>query len=204
MGTNDLSERVFRHVGLLARGNPFAIDVLLSIGGGNARVSKLKSKFGDGSREKDLAFGSDCVHQRLRSKSVNGFEYYRLEVEEGLQAVHRNEWKPASSGKTTLQKIRDATKIYFQRPEVRTQLEKCAKSLVKKRVERARTWRWEYWATGTRYRCLKENCRRPELRFSDRQELLDRLRKHHNCPPPDSAHYHEVEALLERGRTNEE
>ena len=83
-GANSPSERVVRHVGLLARGNPLAIDVLLSIGGGNARVSKLKSRFGDGSMEKDLALGSDCVHQRLRSKSINGFEYYRLEVEEGL------------------------------------------------------------------------------------------------------------------------
>lgn len=201
---NNPSEEVVNEVSILARGNLLAIDVLLSIGGGNAKVSKVKSKFGDGSLEKNLRCYSNGVHHEVRSESMHRFEYYRLEVDEGFQDVHLNEWNPALSGETTIQKIRKATEIYLQKPGVRSQLEKCAESLVKKRLERAKTWRWEYWAIGIRYKCPKENCRRPELKFIDRQELLDYLRKHHNCPPPDPAHYHEVEVLLDRGRTNEE
>lgn len=201
---NNPSEEVFNEVVLLARGHLPAIGVLLSIGGGNAKVSNLKSKFGDGSLEKDLAHASDAVHQRLRSRSVDRFEYFRLEVKEGLQNVHLNEWNPAWSGETTLRKIRKATAKYLQKPEVRSQLEECAKSLVNKRVERAETMRWEYWATGTQYKCPKENCRHPEWRFPDRNLLLDHLRKHHNCPPPDAAHFCKVEMLLDRGRMNEE
>ena len=201
---NDPSEEVVREVSLLAKGNLLTIDVLLSTGGGNAKASMVRSKFSDGDLTKNQQRESNGVHHNVRRQCMHRFEYYRLEVDEGLQDVHVNEWNPASSGETTLQKIREATAIYLQKPEVRSQVEKCAESLVNKRAKRAKTWRWEYWATGTQYKCPKGNCRRPELRFSDRNLLLDHLRKRHNYPPPDVAHYQEVEALLDGGRTNEE
>ena len=201
---NNPSWEVVKEVRLLAGGSFDAIDVLLSVGGGNARVNKPKSKFGGGSLEKDLADISDVVHNKVRSESENLFKYYRLDVEDGLQDVRLNEWKPRSSGKTTLERIREATARYLQKKEVRSQCQECAEDLVTIRIQRARTMRWECFATGTRYKCPKDDCPYPALRFLKRNDLMDHLRMQHNYPPPDAAHYQEIETLLDKGRTNSE
>ena len=204
MNLNNPSYETLCEVIKLADDNPLAIDVLLSVGGGNAEVSKLKSENGGGSLEKDIADISDSIHRQVRRENQKCYKCYRLDVDEGLQDVRLNEWDPDSRDKTTLQKIREATTRYLQRPEVRDQFEACAANLVKRRVDRAEIMRWEYFATGIHYKCPKEGCCFPNSRFPDRNELLDHLRRHHNCPPPDYAHYREVETLLDRGRTNEE
>ncbi len=201
---NNPSWEVVKEVSLLTGGSFDAIDVLLSVGGGNARVDKPKSKFGGGSLEKDLADISDVVHNKVRSESENLFKYYRLDVEDGLQDVRLNEWKPKSSGKTTLQRIREATARYLQKKEVNSQCQECAWDLVRRRTQRARTMRWECFATGTRYKCPKDDCPYPALRFPKRNDLMDHLRMQHNYPPPDAAHYQEIETLLDKGRTNSE
>ncbi len=64
--------------------------------------------------------------------------------------------------------------------------------------------RWEYLATGTRYKCPEENCPYPELRCPDPNDLMDHLRMQHNYPAPDAAHYQEIETLLDKRRTNSE
>ena len=179
------------------------IDVLLSVGGGSARANKPESKFGGGSLEKDLADISDVVHHKVRSESEK-FKYYRLDVGEGLQDVRLNEWMPKSSGKTTLQRIREATASYLQKQEIRSQFQECTADLVKRRIQRVKTMRWERFATGTQYKCPKEDCPQQYLRFPDRNDLMDHLRSRHNYPPPDTAHYREIETLLDRGRTNSE
>ena len=204
MDLNNPSWEVVKEVRSLAGGSFDAIDVLLSVGGGNARVNKPKSKFGGGSFEKALADISEVVHHKVSSESKNVFKYYRLDVEEGLQDVRLNEWKPKSGGKTTLRKIREATTRYLQKQEVRSQCQQCAMDLVRKRKQRARTMRWECFATGTRYKCPKENCRYPTLRFPTRNDLMDHLRMRHDYPPPDAAHYQEIETLLDKGKTNTE
>ena len=201
---NNPSWEVVKEVRLLTGGSFDAIDVLLSVGGGNARVNKTKSKFGGGSLEKDLGDISDVVHNKVRSESENLFKYYRLDVEDGLQDVRLDEWKPKSSGKTTLQRIREATARYLQKKEVRSQCQECAVALVRLRMQRARTMRWECFATGTRYKCPKDDCPYPAMRFRKRNDLMDHLRMQHNYPPPDAAHYQEIETLLDKGRTNSE
>ena len=98
---NNPSWEAVKEVSLLAGGSSNVIDVLLSVGGGNARANKAESKFGGGSLERDLAHISDVIHHKVRSESENFFKYYRLDVGEGLQGVRLNEWMPKSSGKTT-------------------------------------------------------------------------------------------------------
>ena len=122
------------------------IDVLLSIGGGNARAIRPGSKFGGRSLEKALAEISYLSHEKVGSESKEFFNYYRLDVDEGLQDVRLNEWMPKSSGKTTLQRIREAAARYLQNQEVRSQLQECAVDLVKRRIQRAKTMRWERFA----------------------------------------------------------
>ena len=151
MALNNPSYEVLSEVINLAHGNPLAIDVLLSVGGGNAEVSKLKSEKGGGTLEKDIADISNPIHRQVRRENQKCYKYYRLDVDEGLQDVCLNDWNPDSTYKTTLQKIREATARYLQKPEVEDQLKACAANLVKRRVDRAETMRWEYFATGTQY-----------------------------------------------------
>ena len=201
---NNPSWEVVKEVCSLAGGYLDVVDVLLSVGGGNARANKSDSKFGGGSLEKALTEISYLVHEKVRSESKEFFNYYRLDVDEGLQNVRLNEWMPKSSGKTTLHMIREATARYLQSQEVRSQLEKCAADLVKIRIERAKTMHWERFATGTIYKCPKETCPNPASRYTDRNDLLDHLLRQHKYPPPDAAHYHEIEAALNKGRTRYE
>ena len=197
---NNPSWEVVKEVCSLAGGYLDVIDVLLSVGGGNARANESGSKHGGRNLEKALREISYLIHEKVRSESKIFFNYYRLDVDEGLQDVRLNEWMPKSSGKTTIQKIREATARYLQNQEVRSQLQECAADLVKKRIQRAKTMHWERFATGTIYKCPKENCPKPALRFSDRNDLLDHLRRQHKYPPPDAAHYREVWAAVDKGR----
>ena len=201
---NNPSWEAVKEVSLLAGGSLDVIDVLLSVGGGCARANKPESNFGGGSLEKDLANIPDIIHHKVRSESENFFKYYRLDVGEGLQDVRLNEWMPKSSGKKTLQSIREATARYLQKQEVISQFQECAADLNKRRIRRAQTMRWERFATGTQYKCPKEDCPKQCLRLPDRNDLIDHLRSRHDCPPPDTAHYREVETVLDRGRTNSE
>ena len=200
---NNPSLEVVHEVSLLSGGNHDAIDVLLSIGGGNAQGNMPKTKFGGGGLLQEMTEISDVIHRKVRSESENHlFTYYRLDVEEGLQDVRLNEWKPKSSGMRTLERIKRATNRYLRRADVRSQCRQCAGALVRRRTQRAQTMRWECFATGTRYKCPETGCATPNARFQNRNGLMDHLRMQHNYAPPDAEHYEEMQTLLDKGRTN--
>ena len=203
---NNPSWEVVREVSLLAKESHDTIDLLLSIGGGNAKGNNPRTRFGTGSLLQELTEISDIVHERVMFESkVQGFAYSRFDVKEGLQAVHMNEWRPKSSGETTLGRIESATKKYLKLEEVKSSLQWCAAYLVDKRMQRARTMRWERFATGAQYICpLVDDCPTPEAKFNTRNDLMDHLRLKHNQAPPDADHYQHIQRLLDQGRTNSE
>ncbi|MCJ1450761.1 hypothetical protein MMC28_001095 [Mycoblastus sanguinarius] len=202
---NNPSWEVVNEVSLLAGGSHDAIDVLLSVGAGNTKGNKSKTKFRGNSLQQDLTDISDVVHNKVRSESEQQlFSYYRLEVDEGLQDVRLNEWKPKPKGNITLQRIKHATDKYLSQEYVRSQCQQCAAALVRRRTTRAQTLRWEGFANGTWYRCPIPDCSTPKARFKNRNSLMDHLRMQHNKAPPDAEHYHEIQALLDKGRTNSE
>lgn len=202
---NNPSWEVVREV-LLAEESYDAIDLLLSIGGGNAKGNNPRPRFGAGSLLQELTDISDVVHDKVTSESkIQGFDYIRLDVKEGLQAVRMNEWRPKPGGEVTLEKIELATKSYLQQESVRALIQRCAAYLVDKRTQRAQTMRWERFATGTRYTCpLTDDCPTPKAKFSTRNDLMDHLRTKHNQAPPDADHYQHIQKLLDQGRTNSE
>jgi len=63
--------------------------------------------------------------------------------------------------------------------------------------------RWESFATGTRYLCPIPECN-PRSQYQNRNLLMDHLQIAHGIPPPDTAHYQEVQTLIDRGRPNVE
>lgn len=199
---NNPSWEAVREVSLLAKESHDAIDLLLSVGGGNSKSNNPKLRFGTGTLLQELADISEIVHHKVMLESeVQGFEYFRLDVKEGLRAVRMNEWKPKSGDDTTLDKIEVATNDYLKQDGVRSSIKRCAAHLVDKRTQRAQTMRWEHFATGTRYRCpLMDKCPTPKANFNSRNDLMDHLRTKHNQAPPDADHYQEIQKLLDQGR----
>ena len=201
---NNPSWEVFNEVNLLADKSQDAIDLLLSIGGGNAKANNPRVKFGNDSLLQDLTDISDVVHNKVEYESEQQlFDYYRFDVKEGLQEVHMNEWKPKPSGSITLKRIQEATSRYLENGKVSYRIRECAKRLVEKRAQRAQTMRWERFATGTRYKCPLDDCPISKThRFNTRNDLMDHLRMQHDQAPPDADHYQLIQNLLDQGRTN--
>ena len=206
LNLNNPSWEVLREVNLLAKESHDAIDLLLSIGGGNAKSNNSRLKFGAASLEQELTDISDLIEHKVRSESeVQGFAYFRFEVKEGLRTVRMNEWRPKPDGDITLEKIEVATKEYLKQNSVESSILKCAEYLVDKRVQRAQTMRWERFATGAQYRCpLADECPTPKAKFNTRNDLMDHLRTKHNQAPPDADHHEQIQKLLDQGRTNSE
>lgn len=201
---NNPSWEVLNEVNLLADKSQDAIDLLLSIGGGNAKANNPKVSFGNDTLLQDLTDISDVVHSKVQHESEElVFKYFRFDVKEGLQEVRMNEWKPKPSGSITLKRIQEATRSYLEHKKVSIQIRECARLLVKKRAQRAQTMRWERFATGTRYKCPLDDCPISKShRFNTRNDLMDHLRMQHDQAPPDADHYQLIQNLLDRGRTN--
>ncbi len=200
---NNPSWEVVREVSLLAKESHDAIDLVLSIGGGNAKGNNPRLRFGTGSLLQELTDISDVVHEKVTSESkLQRFDYFRFDVKEGLQAVRMDEWRRKPRGETTLEKVEMATKRYLKQDGVGASIKQCAAYLVDKRTQRAQTMRWERFATGSRYRCPLADCPTPKAMFNTRNDLMDHLRKKHNQAPPDADHYQHIQKLLDQGRTS--
>lgn len=200
---NNPSWEVYNEVKLLTRGTEHSINLLLSIGGGNSRRNHFKDVRNDKSLQRDPNFNSEHIDKKLKDENERqNFHYYRLNVDQGLQDVAVDEWKPKKTGETTLRRIVSAFKEYLQTDKAQGKINECAQELVRVRTLRAKTTRWETFATGVRYFCPIPNCGPERTWFGARNELLDHLQKEHGKPPPDIEHYQEIQGLLNAGKSN--
>ncbi|KAL8680671.1 MAG: hypothetical protein Q9186_003156 [Xanthomendoza sp. 1 TL-2023] len=198
---NNPSLEVYQEVSFLNKAHE-SIELLLSLGTGNAKGSTTKAKH---ALQRELNDISDLVHHRIEDVSqLWDFSYYRLDVQDGLQDVRLDEWKPVSSGDTTRERIERATCQYLEATDTRKKIRKCAATMVFARSLRAQTMRWESYATGTRYRCPMPACKDQRRRFQNRNELMDHLQMEHGKAPPDAENFQEIQTLLDQGRTNSE
>ena len=200
---NNPSWKLFDEVSKNTSHSNDRLDTLLSVGGGDVkqRGSKLSSR-GTVLLTDSLSY-PEYVHRKVQevSKGSPGFNYYRLDVEGGIPDVRLDEWKPRDDGELTLQKIRLRTEGYLMKETVVSQLDTLAKSLVERRISRSQMMRWEAFAAGIRYKCPIEGCSRRKIIYLHRNQLMDHLRSSHHKPPPDTAHYKEIQTLLDQGRT---
>ena len=174
------------------------LECLVSIGCGRNRskqpTSPLRSVF-------DRIRDSSAVERDLQHEAeIQGFRYYRLDVENEERKVMLDEWKPKSSGKSTMEKIRSAADKYLAQVQIAEHCRAIAQLLVQRRRRRARTLRWEVFASATWYVCPEENCPDKNARFDHRNALLDHLRAVHDAPPPDAGHYELIQNRLDEGR----
>lgn len=107
--------------------------------------------------------------------------YFRFNVP-GLGAeVALDEWHPSrdpGQPNQTLSHIREVTNDYLDEVDVQKQLLECAVELVSSRRERARTERWEAFATYTVYSCPHTSRCKP-VGLASREELRKHAFEHH-------------------------
>ena len=185
-----------------AHGGPDTVAVLVSIGAGNFE-SKGISRRGSNTSKSERTHVSDPIHESLEHDSKHQqFDYYRLNVDDHLRTGRLNDWISKGNGRKTLQQIVEASTKHLEAQPVREQIHQIAKRLVSIRLRRAETMRWERFATGIVYHCPINDCPLTKSRFEDRGDLMDHLRGMHDKPPPDIVNNQEIQALLDKGRTN--
>ena len=200
---NNPSWEMYNEVNLLTGKGQNSINLFLSVGGGSCKSNKSRDIFRDKRLQRDFNEISEHIDKNLSDESERqNFSYYRLDVDQGLQDVHLNEWKPKRTGEITLRRIMGAFSIYLQAEKNQIKIHDCAQELVRIRTLRAQTMRWEIFATGIRYSCPISNCTFQRVCFETRNELLDHLQIVHDKPPPDVEHYREIQRLLDAGRSN--
>lgn len=114
--------------------------------------------------------------------------YHRFNVP-GLGTIKLDAWESTvggenPNGRKTLQKLETETRTYLNDPEVKRMMEGCAKELVLTRRERAKTERWEQFATHTTYRCpRREEHECEDKLFSSREQLRSHAAERHEFVP---------------------
>ncbi|KAF5713070.1 hypothetical protein FMUND_8089 [Fusarium mundagurra] len=119
---------------------------------------------------------------------------YRLNVEDNLDGMPDDNWSPARTGRVTIGHITEATEDYLTVNAVKDKIDKIAKEAVRIRRARAKTERWEAFATDIYYIC--PFCL-DRVRFELRAHLREHLQyRHLNRRMSDS----EFQAALDQGR----
>ena len=128
-----------------------------------------------------LATESERTEERVRREcriTMPQVEYYRMNVETGMVRIPMDEWQPAVDGTATKAKITQLTNRYLRNKEVNSRLLQCARTLVNLRRARAKTERWERFATNYVYFCPHPTCNSPDNRASKTYLERKELREH--------------------------
>lgn len=203
---NNPSWEVFNEIRTVHKNSLDAVEFLLSIGSGEIRYPKKDLLWkmawpSDKSLLKALNSQSERVDKLMNLTCESGvFQYRRLSVQNGLEDIGLDEWKPEQKRLQTLARIKIATQAYLDQPQVASNLDECAEILVERRRQRARTTLWEGFALGIRYQCKESDCPDHNPPYNIRNDLMRHLRTAHHLPPPDLAHFDKIQRILDDGR----
>lgn len=126
-----------------------------------------------------LATESEQTQIRVKTEAHSrDIDYCRLNVDKGIGDMQLDEWEPSSNGMTTKARIIKYTNKYLDQEEVKDDLLRCARFLVKIRRARARTERWEKFATDFVYFCPEPSCNTTKTWFSKTYADRSELRQH--------------------------
>ena len=183
---NNPTQFAWEEVRQMSGNNEHAIALTVSIGTGkprdqlNIKGHQFISKLGAYLRwTTHITTDAEITHSTMVSiHHASPTKYHRLNVEDGLQDVKLGEWKMTRSEtgveRVTLNRIKEATRAYLDKPEVQEQLHDIAEILVHNRRARCITSRWINVATGQEYHCTIKGClQRATCHFS-----MDGLRQH--------------------------
>jgi hypothetical protein len=113
-----------------------------------------------------------------------------------LGSIPLDEWLPTASGEDTLNKIRQATEGYLRTPAIAEKLDQFADILVSARRNRAKTERWEKFATNVQYHCYNDDrCGKIPTNMT-RSELRSHMYAVHEVPDNEK----DLEQILSQSR----
>lgn len=132
-----------------------------------------------------LATDSERTEQCMRKIAGRSHvPYSRFNVKKGLSSIVLDDWRPRTSGRETLETIARLTNDYLRTLDVNNELLHVARMLVEIRRNRAKTERWERFATDFIYFCPERSCnnveRGPTRRYKERNELREHGIVDHN------------------------
>jgi hypothetical protein len=196
-------KRIHRRIGLL-----LSIGCTTNSSGHNERKCQSNKGFRAYSQIHSWASPQEDVHAAMQSlsKGPDPFDYFRFDAKANLPVLSNEDFSPKKGEPAFSNKIREATLAYLADSRVQQEIEDCAQQLVEWRRQRCVTTRWENFALGSRFGCRHEDKSCPQQQsktlFESRDQLVEHLRKVHKMPPADAVHYKEIQALVDKGRTN--
>jgi Patatin-like phospholipase len=164
------------------------------------RKQGLKKWFELGRFMKDFTTDTEATANNIKFVADElKVPHRRFNVPDGLATIPLDDWRPARSGKITLDQITAHTNDYLALQSTQDDITFCARELVARRRKRAMTERWECFATGIEYHCPAEVCLdSAQSRYKKRKEL----RKHFKCSHPEALKQHpgDLDAFVDAGR----
>ncbi|KAK0729536.1 acyl transferase/acyl hydrolase/lysophospholipase [Lasiosphaeris hirsuta] len=128
-----------------------------------------------------------------------GMPHERFNVEGDLARIPLDDWRPINTGETTLRKMRELTEEYLAQEDQVRRIAETARALVNIRRERARTERWEKFATDVTYKCPSRPHCGASGRYKDRTEFREHV-MHDNYHIGLRDNEHDLEHFLNTGR----
>jgi hypothetical protein len=186
---NNPTWHALQEVGQMNANSPDSVALIVSIGTGKPDKVRPTAKHGAtlvGHYRAMFKYAaaaitdSENTHLKMQGHYQHSkHRYERFNVDGGLGNIDLGEWKTLGGRNLTLEKIRQQTRSYLDRAEVRKGLERAAEILVKARQERSRTKQWSIVATGLRYRCPEDRC--PSTPFMGEEDLRMHLAERHSA-----------------------
>jgi hypothetical protein len=159
-----------------------AIDLLLSLGTDEHHVWFYEKLRGE-------KHGKPAAENEMSQQDCHVKEYHRFQVPDIRLGLRR---------KCFLAEIEQATESWLQ--SQKAQITKVAEVLVRRRLERSRTTRWETFALETRYRCFHKECRESVQVYEDRGTFFDHLDKSHKLSRMAARKEADIEEELDKGQ----
>ncbi|RYC61793.1 hypothetical protein CHU98_g4401 [Xylaria longipes] len=99
--------------------------------------------------------------------------------EQGID-IEMDDWRPKKTGERTLEDLQNGFYRWVNRPEVRNELTRCARTLVDLRRARMTTPRWERFALVRFFECRVSKCPKDrDNKWLDREDFKNHLTRDH-------------------------
>ncbi|KAI9740408.1 MAG: hypothetical protein M1834_004988 [Cirrosporium novae-zelandiae] len=168
------------------------IEILIGIGTGNhdkLRISHRKRVLGFQNIKmlsefmKRMTTSSNQGHDSaLVTTQITKIFYRRFNVRDGMGVVSLDEWKDdRGQGQSTLDYIREKTRLELAKSDVQRNIHECAQRLVDHRRARLETdsSMWERYTTGSLFQCGVPGCNKSEKEYTRRGCFARHLKNKH-------------------------
>ena len=185
LGANNPTTQAYNTVRLYFNRAEHFIGPVVSVGTGIVERRKSRSPLWGKPRSDiemiiNAATNSEDTHTNM-ADALPEKSYYRFNVDSDLGYLKLDSWK-GKSGEETRRIMREATRKYLERTEIRNAISECANQLVAVRRARAQSVdpsRWEEFCHGVSYRCEFADCHEGHPAFTAAADFQSHLKTAH-------------------------